>query len=129
MAMEVGKIFTPEQNVISYEKLGIGRLIYHLPKSLCRMFVSEVLSGSTLDQIDDETIATVNEFFRCSLNISETARKLIIHRNTLVYRLDRLQKLTGLDLREFDDAVIFYITLMVTQFVSYQSAFMSDKKP
>lgn len=120
MAMEVGRIFSPAENVISYEKLGIGRLVYHLPKSLCKMFINEVLSGTTLEQIDEETIATVNEFFRCSLNISETARKLVIHRNTLVYRLDRLQKITGLDLREFDDAVVFYITLMVTRFVRYQ---------
>lgn len=120
MALEVGKIFTPGENVVSYERLGIGRLIYHLPKSLCQMYVNEVLSGSTLDQIDDETIATVNEFFKCNLNISETARKLVIHRNTLVYRLDRLQKITGLDLRRFDDAVIFYITLMVTTFTAFQ---------
>ena len=120
MAMEVGKIFSSDEKVINYEKLGIGRLIYHLPKSLCKLFVDEVLSGSTLEQIDEETIATVSEFFRCSLNISETARKLVIHRNTLVYRLDRLQKITGLDLREFDSAVIFYITLMVTKFVSFQ---------
>ncbi|MDR1704660.1 MAG: helix-turn-helix domain-containing protein, partial [Clostridiales bacterium] len=118
--LEVGKIFAPGENVVSYDRLGIGRLIYHLPTSLCRMYVNEVLSGSTIDQIDDETITTVNEFFRCNLNISETARKLIIHRNTLVYRLDRLQKLTGLDLRKFDDAVIFYITLMVTKFMAFQ---------
>jgi carbohydrate diacid regulator len=118
MAMEVGKIFSPGENVMCYERLGIGRL---MPKSLCRMFVNEVLSGTTLDHIDDETISTVNEFFRCSLNISETARKLIIHRNTLVYRLDRLQKITGLDLREFDDAVLFYITLMVAKFISYHN--------
>jgi carbohydrate diacid regulator len=118
MAMEVGKIFAPGEYVISYEKLGVGRLIYHMPKSLCRMFVNEVMSGTTLEQIDDETIGTVNEFFRSSLNISETARKLIIHRNTLVYRLDRLQKITGLDLRQFDDAVLFYITLMVAKFIS-----------
>ncbi|MCL2702223.1 MAG: helix-turn-helix domain-containing protein [Defluviitaleaceae bacterium] len=121
MAMEVGKIFAPGDNVVSYEKLGIGRLIYHMPKSLCKMFVNEVLAGTTLEQIDEETISTVNEFFRCSLNISETARKLIIHRNTLVYRLDRLQKITGLDLREFDDAVLFYITLMVAKFISYHN--------
>ena len=125
MALEVGKIFEPKNNVISYERLGIGRLIYHLPKSLCKMFVTEVLSGSSVEQIDDETIATVNEFFKCNLNISETARKLIIHRNTLVYRLDRLQKITGLDLRKFDDAVIFYITLMVTKFLYFKNKKMS----
>lgn len=125
MALEVGKIFDPKKNVINYEKLGIGRLIYHLPKSLCRMFVSEVLSGSSIEQIDDETIATVNEFFKCNLNISETARNLMIHRNTLVYRLDRLQKITRLDLRVFDDAVVFYITLMVTKFMYYKNKKMS----
>lgn len=120
MALEVGKIFTPETNVINYNKLGIGRLIYQLPMTLCRMFVEEVLKGITMDQFDEETLVTVNKFFENNLNVSETSRQIYIHRNTLVYRLDKLQKMTGLDLRNFDDAIVFKITLMVCQYMAYK---------
>lgn len=119
MAMDVGKIFYAEKCVISYAKLGIGRLIYQLPLPLCRMFIKEVLHGLTMDDFDDETLATVNKFFENNLNVSETSRQLYIHRNTLVYRLDKLQKMTGLDLRNFDDAIIFKITLMVSKYMMY----------
>lgn len=103
MALEVGKIFETEKHIVNYERLGIGRLIYQLPLPLCRMFIKEVLHGLTIDDFDDETLATVNKFFENNLNVSETSRQLYIHRNTLVYRLDKLQKMTGLDLRNFDE--------------------------
>lgn len=119
MALEVGKIFETEKHIVNYEKLGIGRLIYQLPLPLCRMFIKEVLHGLTIDDFDDETLATVNKFFENNLNVSETSRQLYIHRNTLVYRLDKLQKMTGLDLRNFDDAIIFKITLMVSKYMIY----------
>jgi len=119
MALEVGKIFDGERFVVNYEKLGIGRLIYQLPLPLCRMFIKEVLHGLTIDDFDDETLATVNKFFENNLNVSETSRQLYIHRNTLVYRLDKLQKMTGLDLRNFDDAIIFKITLMVSKYMMH----------
>lgn len=119
MALEVGKIFETEKFIVNYEKLGIGRLIYQLPIPLCRMFIKEVLHGLTMDDFDDETLATVNKFFENNLNVSETSRQLYIHRNTLVYRLDKLQKMTGLDLRNFDDAIIFKITLMVSKYMVY----------
>ena len=119
MALEVGKIFEDEKYIVNYEKLGIGRLIYQLPLPLCRMFIKEVLHGLTMDDFDDETLATVNKFFENNLNVSETSRQLYIHRNTLVYRLDKLQKMTGLDLRNFDDAIIFKITLMVSKYMMY----------
>ncbi|NDO47227.1 helix-turn-helix domain-containing protein [Clostridium sp. MD294] len=119
MALEVGKIFETEKHIVNYEKLGIGRLIYQLPLPLCRMFIKEVLHGLTIDVFDDETLATVNKFFENNLNVSETSRQLYIHRNTLVYRLDKLQKMTGLDLRNFDDAIIFKITLMVSKYMIY----------
>ena len=119
MALEVGKIFESEQYIVNYEKLGIGRLIYQLPLSLCKMFIKEVLHGLTMDDFDEETLATVNKFFENNLNVSETSRQLYIHRNTLVYRLDKLQKMTGLDLRNFDDAIIFKITLMVSKYMMY----------
>ena len=119
MALEVGKIFENEKLIVNYEKLGIGRLIYQLPLSLCKMFIKEVLHGLTMDDFDEETLATVNKFFENNLNISETSRQLYIHRNTLVYRLDKLQKMTGLDLRNFDDAIIFKITLMVSKYMMY----------
>ena len=119
MALEVGKIFESAQYIVNYEKLGIGRLIYQLPLSLCKMFIKEVLHGLTMDDFDEETLATVNKFFENNLNVSETSRQLYIHRNTLVYRLDKLQKMTGLDLRNFDDAIIFKITLMVSKYMMY----------
>ena len=119
MALEVGKIFEGDKFVINYENLGIGRLIYQLPLSLCKMFIKEVLHGLTIDDFDDETLITVNKFFENNLNVSETSRQLYIHRNTLVYRLDKLQKMTGLDLRNFDDAIIFKITLMVSKYMLY----------
>jgi carbohydrate diacid regulator len=123
MALEVGKIFDPEKNIINYHKLGIGRLIYQLPPSLCQMFVSEVLRGFDISQLDEETLNTISKFFEYSLNVSETARQLYIHRNTLVYRLDKIQKMTGLDLRSFDDAITFKITLMVNAYMAYKEAF------
>ena len=119
MALEVGKIFETEKHIVNYERLGIGRLIYQLPLPLCRMFIKEVLHGLTIDDFDDETLATVNKFFENNLNVSETSRQLYIHRNTLVYRLDKLQKMTGLDLRNFDDAIIFKITLIVSKYMIY----------
>ena len=119
MALEVGKIFESDKYIVNYEKLGIGRLIYQLPLSLCKMFIKEVLHGLTMDDFDEETLATVNKFFENNLNVSETSRQLYIHRNTLVYRLDKLQKMTGLDLRNFDDAIIFKITLMVSKYMMY----------
>lgn len=119
MALEVGKIFYSEKNIISYDKLGIGRLIYQLPVPLCHMYVNEVLQGRSISEFDEETLTTVNKFFENNLNVSETSRQLYIHRNTLVYRLDKLQKMTGLDLRNFEDAITFKITLMVSKYMNY----------
>lgn len=122
MASEVGRIFDIEKYIVNYEKLGIGRLIYQLPIPLCRMFIKEVLHGINIDEFDDETLITVNKFFENNLNVSETSRQLYIHRNTLVYRLDKLEKITGLDLRKFDDAIIFKITLMVSKYMNYMDS-------
>ena len=94
-AMDVGKIFYSNKNVVAYSKLGIGRLIYQLPLPLCRMFIKEIFDGKSPDEFDEETLTTINKFFENSLNVSETSRQLYIHRNTLVYRLDKLQKSTG----------------------------------
>jgi len=120
LALEVGKIFDAQELIVNYESLGVGRLIYQLPLSLCRMFLNEVLGGMNADNFDDETLATVAKFFENNLNVSETSRQLYIHRNTLVYRLDKLMKTTGLDLRNFDDAIIFKITLMVSKYMKYK---------
>jgi len=124
MALEVGKIFEPERYIINYEELGIGRLIYQLPVNLCRMFINEVLHGTSVNQFDPELLVTVNKFFEDNLNVSETSRQLYIHRNTLVYRLDKLQKQTGLDLRNFDDAIVFKITLMVSRYLDHIESVM-----
>lgn len=123
MALDVGKIFYSDRNVIAYSSLGIGRLIYQLPMPLCKMFISEIFGDKSPDNFDDETIATINKFFENSLNVSETSRQLYIHRNTLVYRLDKLQKSTGLDLRVFDDAITFKIALMVVKYMKYMENF------
>ncbi len=119
MALDVGKIFYSDRNVNAYNKLGIGRLIYQLPIPLCKMFIKEIFDGKSPDEFDDETLATINKFFENSLNVSETSRQLYIHRNTLVYRLDKLQKSTGLDLRVFEDAITFKIALMVVKYMKY----------
>ena len=123
MALDVGKIFFDERNVIAYSELGIGRLIYQLPIPLCKMFIKEIFDGKSPDEFDDETITTINKFFENSLNVSETSRQLYIHRNTLVYRLDKLQKVTGLDLRVFEDAITFKIALMVVKYMKYMEDF------
>ena len=119
MALDVGKIFYSTKNVVAYSKLGIGRLIYQLPLPLCRMFIKEIFDGKSPDDFDEETLTTINKFFENSLNVSETSRQLYIHRNTLVYRLDKLQKSAGLDLRVFEDAITFKIALMVVKYMKY----------
>ena len=123
MALDVGKIFFNERDVVAYSELGIGRLIYQLPIPLCKMFIKEIFDGKSPDEFDEETLATINKFFENSLNVSETSRQLYIHRNTLVYRLDKLQKSTGLDLRVFEDAITFKIALMVVKYMKYMENF------
>lgn len=119
LALDVGKIFFSEKSIIAYSTLGIGRLIYQLPLPLCKMFIREVFEGKSPDDLDEETLTTINKFFENNLNVSETSRQLYIHRNTLVYRLDKLQKSTGLDLRVFEDAITFKIALMVVKYMKY----------
>ncbi|MCR5625487.1 MAG: helix-turn-helix domain-containing protein [Lachnospiraceae bacterium] len=122
MSLDVGKIFFAEKNIVDYSSLGIGRLIYQLPMPLCKMFINEIFDTITPSDFDDETVETINKFFEYSLNVSETARKLFIHRNTLVYRLDKIQKATGLDLRNFDDAITFKIANMVVNYMEYMES-------
>ena len=117
-ASDVGKVFDTEKTIINYENLGIGRLIYQLPTTLCDIFLSEVFKKNSIDSLDHETLFTINKFFENNLNVSETSRKLFVHRNTLVYRLEKIKKLTGLDLREFDHAIIFKVALMVRKYLS-----------
>ena len=118
VAIDVGKVFDTERYVINYENLGIGRLIYQLPTTLCEMFLQEVFKKNPIDALDQETLFTIYKFFENNLNVSETARKLFVHRNTLVYRLEKIKKLTGLDLREFDDAITFKVALMVKKYLT-----------
>ena len=119
MALEVGKIFYAEKETIAYRYLGIGRLIYQLPMSLCEMFIHEVFGDEIPDVFNEETTTTIQKFFENNLNISETARQLYVHRNTLVYRLERLEKVIGLDIRKFDDAMTFKIAMMVISHMQY----------
>ncbi|MFV0351733.1 MAG: PucR family transcriptional regulator [Oscillospiraceae bacterium] len=122
IALEVGKVFDSEQSIISYNHLGIARLIYQLPTTLCEMFLKEVFNQGSIDSLDEETLFTIQRFFENNLNVSETSRGLFVHRNTLVYRLEKIKKLTGLDLREFDDAIVFKVALMVKKYLSSNPA-------
>ena len=116
-ALEVGKVFDTDKVIVSYDNLGIARLIYHLPTTLCDTFLHEVFKRGSIESLDHETLFTIQKFFENNLNVSETSRKLFVHRNTLVYRLEKIKKLTGLDLREFDHAIIFKIALMVKKYL------------
>ena len=117
VALEVMKVFDTEKNIVSYNNLGIARLIYQLPTTLCEMFLNEVMKKGSLDSLDQETLLTIQKFFENNLNVSETSRRLFVHRNTLVYRVEKIKKLTGLDLREFDDAIVFKVALMVKKYL------------
>lgn len=119
MALDVGKIFYIEKNITAYNTLGIGRLIYQLPINLCRIFIQEILGEKALDDIEEETLITVQKFFENNLNVSETSRQLFVHRNTLVYRIEKLHQATGLDIRTFDDALTFKIAMMVVNYMKY----------
>ena len=118
VALEVGKVFDTDKNIVSYENLGIGRLIYQLPTTLCEMFLQEVFKKGSLESLDQETLMTIQCFFENNLNVSETSRKLFVHRNTLVYRLDKIRKITGLDLRELEHAITFKVALMVKRYLT-----------
>ncbi len=122
-AIDVGKVFDTEKSIINYENLGIGRLIYQLPTTLCDIFLTEVFKKNSIDSLDQETLFTINKFFENNLNVSETSRKLFVHRNTLVYRLEKIRKLTGLDLRQFDHAIVFKVALMVRKYLSSRDTY------
>jgi carbohydrate diacid regulator len=117
IALEVGKVFDTDKNIVSYDNLGIARLIYQLPTTLCDMFLKEVFKKGAIESLDQETLFTIQRFFENNLNVSETSRKLFVHRNTLVYRLEKIKKLTGLDLRQFDHAIVFKVALMVKKYL------------
>lgn len=119
MALDVGKIFYSDKNIVSYATLGIGRLIYQLPVNLCKMFIHEIFGEKIPEELDEETLSTLEKFFDNNLNVSETSRQLFLHRNTLVYRIEKLQKVTGLDVRNFDDAMTLKIALMVVNYIEY----------
>lgn len=118
IALEVGKVFDTERNIVSYDNLGIARLIYQLPTTLCEMFLREIFKRGSIESLDQETLFTIQKFFENNLNVSETSRKLFLHRNTLVYRLEKIKRLTGLDLRKFDDAIVFKMALMVKKYLT-----------
>ena len=122
ISIDIGKVFEAEKTIINYESLGIGRLIYQLPTTLCEIFLSEVFKRNPIEALDHETLFTIDKFFENSLNVSETSRKLFVHRNTLVYRLEKIRKITGLDLREFDHAIIFKVALMVKKYLVSQES-------
>ncbi len=117
IALEIGRVFEGDKYILSYDALGIGRLIYQLPSKLCELFLDEIFKKESINVLDEETIQTIYKFFENNLNVSETSRQLFVHRNTLVYRLDKIERLTGLDLRNFDDAVIFKVAILVNKYL------------
>lgn len=117
VAIDVGRVFESEKTIINYESLGLGRIIYQLPTTLCEMFLNEVFKKNPIETLDEDTLETINKFFENNLNVSETSRKLYVHRNTLVYRLEKIKKITGLDLREFDHAIVFKVAMMVKMYL------------
>ena len=117
VAIDVGRIFESDKSIIHYENLGLGRIIYQLPTTLCEMFLNEVFKKNPIETLDEDTLETINRFFENNLNVSETSRKLYVHRNTLVYRLEKIKKITGLDLREFDHAIVFKVAMMVKMYL------------
>lgn len=117
VAIDIGAVFDSEKTIVNYDSLGLGRIIYQLPTTLCEMFLNEVFKRNSIESLDEDTLETINRFFENNLNVSETSRKLYVHRNTLVYRLEKIKKLTGLDLREFDHAIIFKVAMMVKQYL------------
>lgn len=117
VAIDVGRVFESEKSIINYESLGLGRIIYQLPTTLCEMFLNEVFKKNPIETLDEDTLETINKFFENNLNVSETSRKLYVHRNTLVYRLEKIKKITGLDLREFDHAIVFKVAMMVKMYL------------
>ena len=122
VAIDVGRVFEADKSIINYENLGLGRIIYQLPTTLCEMFLNEVFKKNPIETLDEDTLETINRFFENNLNVSETSRKLYVHRNTLVYRLEKIKKLTGLDLREFDHAIVFKVAMMVKMYLDSLSA-------
>ena len=122
VAIDVGSIFDSEKTIIKYDSLGLGRIIYQLPTTLCEMFLNEIFKKNSIESLDDDTLDTINRFFENNLNVSETSRKLYVHRNTLVYRLEKIKKLTGLDLREFDHAIVFKVAMMVKMYLDSLSS-------
>lgn len=122
LALEIGRVFEGDKYILSYDALGIGRLIYQLPSKLCELFLDEIFKKESINVLDEETIQTIYKFFENNLNVSETSRQLFVHRNTLVYRLDKIERLTGLDLRNFDDAVIFKVAILVNKYLNANSA-------
>ena len=121
VALDAGKIFRNEEQVISYNQIGIEKLIYQMPLATCKDFINEVFGGEAPDVFDNETAVTVEKMFENNLNISEASRQLFIHRNTLVYRLDKIYKSTGFDLREFEDAMMFRVVMMMQKYIEYMS--------
>ena len=122
VSIDVGKVFEPDRTIISYENLGIGRLIYKLPTTLCEIFLTEIFKKNPIEALDHETLFTIEKFFENSLNVSETSRKLFVHRNTLVYRLEKIKRITGLDLREFEHSITFKVALMVKKYLNSQES-------
>ena len=112
-ALEIGRAFRPGGKVYSYRSLLIERFMCEIPPETARLYYEMLFNKKNARVFNEEMVQTIDKFFDCHLNVSEAARQLYIHRNTLVYRLDKVQKATGLDLRAFDDAITFKMLRML----------------
>jgi len=110
-AIEVGRIFKPEESIYIYSRLILERFLMELPQDISAYYHGLLFNRKNQRLFNEEMLYTIEMFFKKDLNLSDTARQLYIHRNTLVYRLDKVQRQTGLDLRSFDDAITFKILM------------------
>ena len=109
--MMLGKKFDIKQDVFDYNKMLFEKIVYNINEEIKKQLLGSFAEKFNL--FDNEILITIEEFVSCGLNVSDAARKLYIHRNTLIYRLDKIQKETGFDIRNFKEATVFIIAFLV----------------
>ena len=117
LAMHIGNIFRSSDHVYSYSTMGLGRLLYNIPEEEVETYLNNHINIDILAQLDVETLNLLEAFFDNDLSLAETSRKMFIHRNTLIYRLDKFADLTGYDVRKFSDAITVKLSLMLYNYI------------
>ena len=103
----LAKKYNLENEVIGANSLIFEEIIDSIDKESSEMLIETYKDG--FDKLDEEMIKTIEVFFKCGLNISESSKLLYIHRNTLIYRIEKLQKFTGFDIKNFNEAIVFKV--------------------